>query len=879
MPTAARRCIRSPGGVDAAKFTIDASTGALAFIAAPDYEAPTDSGADNVYNVTVQVSDGAGGSDTQAIAVTVTDVAATLVVDTASDNNDSGITAGNAAHTAEWLNAQPGADGKVSLREAILAANNTAGVDTISFSIAAGGVQTIALTTQLPEITDAVVIDGSTQSGYAGTPLIVLDGSSAPIAANGLSISAGGSTVRGLGIQNFGHYGIYLTSGGGNLIEGNHIGINAAGSTAAGNGFGIVVSGSAGNTIGGTTTAARNLISGNSQIGIRITGAAATGNTVAGNYVGLNAAGTAAVANGEIGINIEAGASNNTIGGATTASRNVVSGNVQYGVCISDAATSHNTVQNNYLGTNAAGNAAISNGGFGLVIDFGAAHTSVLDNVISGNTHASWSAFRGGIYLSGNSSTIQGNIIGLDATGTTALGNGGGASSAGIYEVGTSLGVLIGGTSAGQGNLIAGNTGAGVIVKATGNVQVLGNSIYGNSGLGIDLGNDGVTANDAAPDADSGANGLQNFPVLSSAATNGSQIHIAGTLASAANSWFRVEFFASGTADASGYGEGQRSIGYANVATDASGQATVSAVLTASVAAGEFVTATATRSDASYATFTDTSEFSATVTTTSNVAPVNTLPGAQTVNEDAVLAIGGVSVGDGNGNLASTQLSVVQGTLSVTLAGGATISAGANGTATLTLSGTQAQINAALASLTYQGAAHFNGSDTRHGDVQRCAGPDRQRRPGHHGHGGQRRAFVEHVDRAAVDHRGCGQPCGLPGLAAGQPCHGPGRRCTAGHCGHRGGQQPRHLAVHPGRQQLGRHRIGVGQQRTAAAFGRHGAHPLRARSRLERLDRPVQLPGLGPDRRRRRRAGRCHGQRRQHGLQQRPERLFARGHG
>jgi hypothetical protein len=700
------------GGADAAKFTLDASTGALAFITAPDYEAPTDSGADNVYNVTVQVSDGAGGSDTQAIAVTVTDVAATLVVDTASDNNDSGITAGNAAHTAEWLNAQPGADGKVSLREAIMAANNTTGVDTISFSIGAGGAQTIALSAQLPEITDAVVIDGSTQSGYAGTPLIVLDGSSAPIAANGLSISAGGSTVRGLGIQNFGLYGIYLTSGGGNLIEGNHIGINAAGGTAAGNGFGIVVSGSAGNTIGGTTTAARNLISGNSQIGIRITGAAATGNTVAGNYVGLNAAGTAAVANGEIGINIEAGASSNTIGGATAASRNVVSGNIQFGVCVSDAATSHNTVQNNYLGTNAAGNAALSNGGFGLVIDFGAAHTSVLDNVISGNTNASWSASRGGIYLSGNASTIQGNIIGLDATGTTVLGNGGGSSTAGIYEAGSSNGALIGGTSAGQGNIIAGNTGAGVVVKTTGNVQLLGNSIYGNSGLGIDLANDGVTANDAAPDADSGANGLQNFPVLSSAATTGSQIHIEGTLASDANSWFRVEFFASGTADVSGHGEGQRSIGYANVATDASGQATVNAVLTASVAAGESVTATATRSDAGYATFTDTSEFSATVTATSNVAPVNTLPGAQTVNEDAALAIGGVSVGDGNGNLASTQLSVVQGTLSVTLAGGATISAGANGTATLTLSGTQAQINAALASLTYQGATNFNGSDT-----------------------------------------------------------------------------------------------------------------------------------------------------------------------
>ncbi len=95
-----------------------------------------------------------------------------------------------------------------------------------------------------------------------------------------------------------------------------------------------------------------------------------------------------------------------------------------------------------------------------------------------------------------------------------------------------------------------------------------------------------------------------------------------------------------------------------------------------------------------------------------NDAPVNTVPGAQVVNEDTALALGGISVTDVDGNLSTVQLGVTQGTVTVSLAGGATISGGANGTATLTLAGTQAQINAALGTLTYQGTLNYNGPDT-----------------------------------------------------------------------------------------------------------------------------------------------------------------------
>lgn len=207
-----------------------------------------------------------------SLSNTDNDTINTLYVDTASDTVDGTVT------SIASLMANKGADGKISLREAITAANNTAngsgGADVIAFNIAGGGVQTITLgATALPGITNAVVIDGWTQPGYAGTPLIVINGINAPNSADGLSITVGGSTVRGLVIENFGHYGIYMITGGGNLIEGNYIGTNAAGTAAAANRFGIVIASSANNTIGGTTAASRNIISGNSFDGINVSGA------------------------------------------------------------------------------------------------------------------------------------------------------------------------------------------------------------------------------------------------------------------------------------------------------------------------------------------------------------------------------------------------------------------------------------------------------------------------------------------------------------------------------------------------------------------------------------------------------------------------------
>jgi Domain of unknown function (DUF4347)/Cadherin domain/Right handed beta helix region/Laminin G domain len=891
------------GGADAARFAIDSATGALTFIAAPDFEAPSDVGGDNIYDVTVQVADGNGGFDTQAIAVTVSDVASTLLVTTTADIADSGIAAGNAAHTAEWLNANRGGDGAISLREAIIAANNSAGADTITFNLAGAGVQTIHVAAALPPITGTVVIDGASEPDFAGTPVVELNGAAAGANVDGLWFAAGsgGSTVRGLIINRFSSDGVFIDGVNNTSVQGSWIGLDASGSTAAGNGdrgifaidgsghqisgnviagnarhgillgnvgnsviagnligtdaagladvdgvafnpsgSGILLLGSSGNLIGGTTAAARNVISGNNHFGVEVgsgsqnnrvqgnfigtdigganalgnstsgvgfwgagtgnvlgggqagagnlisgnagsgvlvangsTGVVIQGNTiglrvdgnsvlangqsgvlvtgvstntligtdadgsndaaernvisgnlnngvgienvgttgtvVAGNFIGTNASGSAARGNGWNGVSMSGGVTNNTIGGTAVGAGNLISGNVDSGIAIVDSGTSGNVVLGNVIGLDAAQTAVIGNTGQGLWIGVGASGNTVggtaagAANIIGGNGFAGVVMWGAG--TDGNS--VIGNIIGTDAGGTANFGNG-----RGVVVVAGASNTLVGGTAAGAGNLIANNIGDGVYIDVgSGGNAVLGNSIRGNGGLGIDQDNDGVTANDAG-DADGGANGLQNFPVLGSANSIGGNTTISGTIDSTPNTALRIEFFSAPTGDASGYGEGQNYLGFVDVTTDAAGNASFVAVLNGvTVSAGHAVSATGTV-DLGGGNYGDTSEFSAHVACTNNSSPVNVLPGAQTVNEDTLLAIGGLSVGDAQGNLASVQLSVGQGTLAVNLSGGATISAGANSSATLTLAGTQAQINSALATLGYRGNANYFGADT-----------------------------------------------------------------------------------------------------------------------------------------------------------------------
>jgi hypothetical protein len=233
--------------------------------------------------------------------------------------------------------------GTGTLRQAIVDANaDTGGLDTIVFNIPGTGVQTISPLTELPAITHPVFIDGTTEPGFAGKPIIEIEGSSAGV-FNGLALHAGsdGSVIRDLIINRFGSAAIAIVSSNNNQILGNYLGTDYTGSVALGNAFGVGIVGS-GNLVGGLTAAARNVISGNSNAGIAIgIGAPPTSpnNVVAGNYIGTDASGTQSLGNGR-GIVILAAGMQTLIGGTAPGAGNLVAFNKGTGVADSGTTTS-----------------------------------------------------------------------------------------------------------------------------------------------------------------------------------------------------------------------------------------------------------------------------------------------------------------------------------------------------------------------------------------------------------------------------------------------------------------------------------------------------------------------------------------------------------
>jgi VCBS repeat-containing protein len=606
------------GGTDAALFNIDSSTGLLTFITAPDFEIPGDFDANNVYEVSVQVSDGSS-VDTQAISVTVTDVAGTLIVTTNSDIADGNTT------SIEALITDKGADGEISLREAILAANNTvngAAPDEIHFNIGSG-LQTITPTSELPFLTDAVILDATSQPGYNGTPRIQLDGSNAASATAGLTLLTNNSTVRGFIVHSFVDEGIEVGGWGGfgggdnNIIENNWVGIDATGAARPNADNGILITDAASNNI-----IRNNVVSGNATAGIVIRNTGSDNNVVEGNLIGVSVDGSTSVGNATSGIEISDGASNNRIG--TNADglnditeRNIISGNLGDGIFIIGTDTTNNLIQGNYIGTDISGLSGIGNQDDGIDIRSN-------DNTIGGTTAASGNLISGnnddGILLRSTNATgniIQGNTIGTDISSSNNLSNNDGIQ----IDMGATNN-LIGGTNVGAGNQIAFNNQNGIHVTNTAGIQnaILGNSIHNNSGLSIDLGGDGVTANDAG-DNDSGSNNGQNYPVLISALINpDGSLSLAGTLNSTANTTFRIEFFTGTSEDASGNGEARTYVGSVSVTTDTSGNAQFNTVVTSASAPNNFITASATVELAA-GVYGDTSEFAANVNANIPVIP------------------------------------------------------------------------------------------------------------------------------------------------------------------------------------------------------------------------------------------------------------------
>jgi hypothetical protein len=451
--------------------------------------------------------------------------------------------------------------GAGSLAQAIFDANANPGADTIAFDIPGSGVHTISPSTSLPTITDPVTIDGYTQPGAIANTLalgsnaillIEISGASANTAA-GLQISAGNSTVRGLAINRFNFYGINLQKSGGNVI--------------------------------------------------------------AGNYIGTDASGTVIFNPPNNGSGIFMSSPNNTIGGLSPADRNVVAGNRNAngstGIYVSSATAQGNKIIGNYIGTNPSGT-LLGFMGNGIVV------TDCSQTIIGGVTADERNVISGNFYgisvYNSSSTQVMGNYIGPLADGSKGSGN------YGVSFGGSSKNNMLGGTTPGSGNVIAWNKLGVTVGSSAFNNAILGNSIHDTPNYpGIDLysGSQAVTPNDDnTGDADTGANNLQNFPVITSVVSSGGVMTVAGTLDSAPNTVFRIELFANKACHVSGFGEGENYLGFTNATTDASGKAGFTFNAPTLNVIGGFFTATATDPNG------NTSEFSA---CTSGAASAGTL--------------------------------------------------------------------------------------------------------------------------------------------------------------------------------------------------------------------------------------------------------------
>src|SRR5258708_5783313 len=389
--------------------------------------------------------------------------------------------------------------GPGSLREAIMAVNtNSAGLtNLILFQIAqfSNTVNTIILSNYLPAITNPVFIDGYSQSNASPNTVIVGDNAVLLVELNGSQVTDPLHT-----------FGLDLV-GGSNTIRGLVI-----------NRF----------TSPNPT---------NPAAAIRIQSSA---NDIVGNFLGTHASGAIRLANQD-GL-LMVGANSNTIGGTNPSDRNLVSGNTLTGLYLESG--TNNWISGNYIGTDRAGANALGNDDRGMRI-------SGDGNIIGGTAPGAGNVISGNypedIFIYGASGNVlQGNIIGADASGSRGVLNDGDGVNV------SADGNTIGGTNSGAGNIIAFNSGSGVVTTNNIGVLVLGNSIYSNTFLGIDLEHNGISTNDVC-DAD----GVQNYPVLTYAVSGPGGIAISGYLNSSTNTSFRIEFFANPASDINRFGHGQ----------------------------------------------------------------------------------------------------------------------------------------------------------------------------------------------------------------------------------------------------------------------------------------------------------------------------------
>lgn len=461
--------------------------------------------------------------------------------------------------------------GAGSLAQAITDANSNPGLDTIVFNLTEGASMTIAPTTSLPAISGSVFIDGYSQTGAATgtiagrTIRVNIDGNNLPAATNLFVVNTTNVTIAGLAIYRSKGAGIYISNNADAFIWGNYIGTDSTGlTTTLGNtGSGVLCNtfnftGNSGLVVGtngdGTNDANEgNLISCNSEDGVFLWRTSSS--TVAGNIIGLNKNGAGAAGFGNVrnGILATVSSDNNVIGTDGDGVSDALEGNYfansgGRGILVASVSNS-NVVAGNVVGLNAAG-AAAGNGQNGIEINpgsnnrIGTNSDGVSDanerNVIGSNTGHGIIIVGGDFFgsVSGsNNNIVAGNSIGTDAAGTAVRGN----SQNGVFISSNNnqtaddniIGSNLDGTRDNiEGNLIA-NNAKGVVITTPGGTsthlgnRISANRIYDNTNIGIDLADNGVTANDDG-DPDAGANELFNFPFLTRSNVQGGFLNVAG---------------------------------------------------------------------------------------------------------------------------------------------------------------------------------------------------------------------------------------------------------------------------------------------------------------------------------------------------------------
>jgi uncharacterized repeat protein (TIGR01451 family) len=549
---------------------------------------------------------------------------------------------------------------------------NTIQFDIVATGVQTIALQSPLPVVSVPTVIDGTTQPGA----QAGTPLIQIDGTAAGAAADGIVLSGGNSAVRGLIISNFTGNGVHLETAGTDTVSGNYIGVDPTAATIAANGGdGVLVDNVGQNVIGGTLSTDHNVISGNKGFGVDIKGGSAGTNLVEGNFIGTDLSGTKGLPNTGGGVQIE-NAPNNTVGGSVANARNVISGNSQLGIFISGLAATRNFVEQNFIGTDITGSKAVPNVAGGVEISgapnntvggtitgegntisgntgFGVeiTGTGASGNILSGNnigTNSSATLALGNTgdgvdILSptntvGGATTGSGNVIGGNigsgiqiedsATGTIVQGNFIGTNSAAIVNLGNGVdGVVINGASnnviganasatgfiTGVGNVLAFSGRNGVtVLSGTGN-SIRENRIFSNTKLGIDLAPLGPNPiHLPSVNTSSGANELANPPILSNSTSTTSLTTITGQILSTPSTSFEIDFYSNTVVATDGHGQGAVYIGTQSVTTDAKGLASYTFSPASPVALNSIIVATATDTSG------NTSEFS---TEVGNLAP------------------------------------------------------------------------------------------------------------------------------------------------------------------------------------------------------------------------------------------------------------------